>query len=66
MLQISPEDGKIEKEYQVGTPIRFQPTIENGRIYVGTQDGRLICINTKDPLLTGWPMWGKNAAHTGK
>ena len=38
----------------------------NGYIYVGTQDGQLVAINTKKIQLTGWPMWGRDAGHTGQ
>ena len=44
---------------------RFQPAVEGGRIYVGTQDGKLICIDTGDKTLTGWNCWGGNPQHTG-
>lgn len=65
VLQMDPEKGKVTKTYKVGGPVRFQPAVENGRIYVSTQDGKLVCIDTGDKTLTGWPCWGGNAAHTG-
>jgi outer membrane protein assembly factor BamB len=61
---MEPEKGKIQTTWKVGAPIRSQPAIENGRIYVGTQNGKVICINTGDARLTGWSTWGANAAHT--
>ena len=60
VLQIVPETGVVEKSYSVGAPIRFAPSIDMGRIYVGTQTGKLVCINTGDRRFTGWPMWGRN------
>ena len=45
--------------------MRSQPVAVDGWIYVGTEDGRLVAIDTKDASLTGWPMWGGNAARTG-
>jgi outer membrane protein assembly factor BamB len=45
--------------------IRSQPVVADGRIYVGTEDGRLVAIDTKDPSITGWPTWGGNAQRTG-
>ncbi len=57
--------GRLEKRYDLKSKIRFQPVVDNGRIFVGTQDGKVICINTHNPGLTGWPMWGRDAAHTG-
>ena len=65
VLQMSPETGAIERRYPVGAPVRSQPVIDGGWIYVGTEDGRLVAIDTKDAALTGWPMWGGNAARTG-
>jgi outer membrane protein assembly factor BamB len=65
VLQLEPSKGTINKRYPVGAALRFQPTIENGRIYVGTQDGQVVCIDTGDRTLTGWSTWGGNAAHTG-
>ena len=46
VLQVEPLSGKVIKNYQVGSAIRCQPAIENGRIFVGTQDGQLVCIDT--------------------
>ncbi|NLH50957.1 MAG: PQQ-binding-like beta-propeller repeat protein [Myxococcales bacterium] len=64
VLQIDPADGLQIKAYPIGAPVRSQPVIEGGFIYVGTQDGRLVAIDTRDEKLTGWPMWGGDAAHT--
>lgn len=58
-------DGKVVKTWETKSPTRFQAAVEGGRIYVGTQDGKLICIDTGDRTLTGWTHWGGNAAHTG-
>ena len=63
--QFKAATGELEKRYQLNAPIRFQPIVQDGRIFLGTQDGRVICINSLDPELTGWPTWGRNAAHTG-
>jgi outer membrane protein assembly factor BamB len=65
VLQMDPKTEKVAKTYKIGAATRFQPLIENGRIYVSTQDGRIVCIDTGDKQLTGWPCWGANAAHTG-
>lgn len=63
--QYRADNGKLVKRYQFNAPIRFQPVVQDGRIFLGTQDGQVICINTRDPKLTGWPTWGRDAAHTG-
>lgn len=65
VYQLDAESGKLIRAHHLNAPIRFQPTVVGGRIYVGTQDGRMICIDTRLPQLTGWYMWGGNAAHTG-
>jgi outer membrane protein assembly factor BamB len=65
VVRLDPKSGKVMKSYSVGSAVRSQPVVAGGWIYVGTQDGRLVAINTKDRSLTGWPMWGGNAARTG-
>jgi outer membrane protein assembly factor BamB len=65
VLQIDPASGRVLKTYQTGSPIRYQPVVEGGRIYVGTQDGRLVCVDTGNKKFAGWSMWGRNAARTG-
>ena len=44
VLQMDPAAGKVAKTYKLGAPTRFQPIIEGGRIYVGTLDGKVVCI----------------------
>ena len=62
---VNPKTGKVERRFAVGSPIRSQPVVSHGWIYVGTEDGKLVAIDTGDKSLTGWPMWGKNAAREG-
>jgi outer membrane protein assembly factor BamB len=56
--------GKLSQSYQVKEPIRYQPVAGNGWIYVTSEAGRLHAINTGNPSITGWPVWGANAART--
>lgn len=56
--QMEAGKGEIKVKFKLGQAIRFQPAIDAGRIYVGTQNGQVICINTGDAGLTGWPCWG--------
>jgi len=65
VLRIDPKSGKQTAFYKVGSPIRSQPVVADGWIYVGTEDGKLVAIDTKDPTITGWPTWGGNAQRTG-
>ncbi|MCB1192829.1 MAG: PQQ-binding-like beta-propeller repeat protein [Leptospiraceae bacterium] len=64
ILEIQPNTGKITKEYDIGTPLRFQPVIYKGNIYVTTQDGKLFAIHTNNPNYSGWTTWGGNSART--
>jgi outer membrane protein assembly factor BamB len=65
ILEIDPANGKTEATWDVGGMLRSQPVVADGWIYVGTDDGRLVAIDTGNRRLTGWPMWGGNAARTG-
>lgn len=59
-------NGKKLWELNVKSGIRFQPSLYKGRVYVGTVDGRLICVDTKDKDLDGWVMWGGGPEHNGR
>jgi outer membrane protein assembly factor BamB len=65
VLRIARDSGKVVARYNVGSPIRAQPAVEDGFLYVGTTDGKLVAIDLGDRRLSGWPMWGGNAARTG-
>jgi outer membrane protein assembly factor BamB len=65
ILEIDPQTGKIENTFDAGGAVRAQPAVVDGWIYAGTEDGRLVAIDTGDKTLTGWSMWGGNAARTG-
>jgi len=65
VLRLDPRSGKSTATYAVGSPVRSQPVVADGWIYVGTEDGKLVAIDTKDPTITGWPTWGGNAQRTG-
>jgi outer membrane protein assembly factor BamB len=65
IVRIDPKSGKATTRYAVGAPVRSQPVVSDGWIYVGTDDGKLVAIDTKDKSITGWPTWGGNAQRTG-
>jgi len=58
--------GKEWKRFETHDKIRFQPVVQDGRIYVSTVGGKVMCFDTGQKELTGWPTWGANAAHTNK
>lgn len=58
------DSGKEQQRYDIGGEVRFQPVVQDGRIYLSTVGGKVVCIDTGNPDLTGWPTWGRNAAHT--
>lgn len=65
VVQLDPTSGKRKAEFKVGSPVRSQPVVDGGWIYVGTEDGKLVAIDTKDKSVTGWPTWGGNAQRSG-
>lgn len=64
VLELEAGSGKVKRRHKVGSPVRSQPVVAGGWIYAGTEDGRLVAIDTRDASLTGWPMWGGGAART--
>jgi len=58
-------DGKELWRFNVGEPIRFQPAVVGGKVFVGTDYGNIFCVDVEDRSADGWAMWGGNAAHNG-
>jgi len=56
-------DGTELWRVRVGEPIRFQPVVVKGWVYVGTDRGSLVAFDTGDYWADGWAMWGGDAAH---
>jgi outer membrane protein assembly factor BamB len=65
LLQVDADKGKVDKKFAVGSPMRSQPAVMDGWIYAGTEDGKLIAVNTGDAKLTGWSTWGGDSQRTG-
>lgn len=64
MIQVyDPQSGKLLSEYNTGGTPNNQTIVDNGWIYTGTVEGKLVSIDTKNSKFTGWPMWGLNASH---
>jgi outer membrane protein assembly factor BamB len=64
ILIIDSKTGDQVRKISTGENIRTQPVAMDGWIYIGTSNGKVIGIDTGDATITGWPMLGKNAAHT--
>jgi outer membrane protein assembly factor BamB len=64
VLVMEEKGGKVVKQYSIGHPVRYQPVVDKGWIFVTTVNGRMYAINTGDASITGWNMWGCNAART--
>jgi outer membrane protein assembly factor BamB len=65
VLELDPAKGAVQKRHAVGGTVRSQPVVDRGWIFIGTDDGRLVAIDTRDTTLTGWPMWGGDAGRSG-
>lgn len=59
----NPFNGRLIKQYNTHNRIYTQPAVHNGWIYTGTQEGKIISIDTKNKSYTGWPMWNRNSTH---
>lgn len=59
-------DGQVTFAYATKAPMAFQPALAEGRLFVGTCDGRVICIALADKDADGWYAWGGNAQHNKK
>ncbi len=66
VLIFEEKNGTLTKKYEVKDPIRYQPVVDNGWIYVTTVNSKLYAINTGDATITGWNMWGANPARTNE
>jgi outer membrane protein assembly factor BamB len=64
VVRLDARTGKVNATYKTNAPLRSQPAVMGGWIYLGTEDGRLIAIDTKDRALTGWPTWGGDNGRT--
>ncbi len=65
IVVVAQSDGSVVRSIRVGAPMRFQPAVVHGWLFVGTADGQVIGLDLRDPSATGWPMWGGGPAHNG-
>lgn len=66
LLSVDGRDGSVRFLYATGRPIAFQPALAEGRVFAGTVDGTLLCLETGDADADGWFAWGGNAQHNKK
>jgi outer membrane protein assembly factor BamB len=64
VIRLDARTGKVVATYHTDAQLRSQPVVSDGWIYAGTEDGRLIAIDTRDRTLTGWPTWGGDNGRT--
>ncbi len=51
--------------YDIGVPVRAQPIVARGWVYLTTTRGAVVALQVADPSLDGWHMFGGNPRHTG-
>jgi len=66
MLCVAQDDGQPRFIYAFKQPMAFQPALAGGRMFGGTTQGMLICLDTGDKDADGWSAWGGNAQHNKK
>ena len=47
VLRVNPSDGKVTARYKIGCPVRYQPAVESGQIYVGTESGKFFILRPR-------------------
>lgn len=65
LLQVARATGTIQRRVHVRAPVITEPIVERGRVFLGTRDGQLVCVDFGDEEMTGWSQWGGTAARCG-
>ena len=63
LVSVRKQDGQTGFIYAFQKPMVFQPALVDGRVYVGTANGLVICLDTNSKDADGWYAWGGNAQH---
>ncbi|MEL7534460.1 MAG: PQQ-binding-like beta-propeller repeat protein [Bacteroidota bacterium] len=66
VIVMDAQKGKETMRFSLGEPIRYAPVVDNGRIYVSSMRGKIYCLETDDPSISGWPTLSANAARTNR
>ncbi len=56
--------GEIIWAVDLGRRLGSGVIVDDGKLYVMTRDGRLVCVQTGDLRADGWPMWGGTPEHS--
>ncbi len=56
-------NGSLIKSYNTKATLFSQAVVHDGWIYNGSENGKMISINTGMKELTGWSMWSFNSEH---
>lgn len=60
-------DGSLLRRFATGARVRSSPVLANGRLSLGSGDGKLYTFNLgQNPAASAWPMYRQNAGRTGR
>jgi Ca-activated chloride channel family protein len=63
LLALDPATGSQVWSYAAGVPIRSQPAVVAGRVYVGSETGEILMVDSHHDGAGDWPMWGGGPGH---
>lgn len=63
VLAFEPTSGKQLNVWETNSQLETPASINNGWIYSGTEDGKIVSINTGDIKFSGWNMFGYDGSH---
>jgi len=43
VIRVDMRTGMVKSRFEIGSTLRYQPVVEAGRLYVTTQDGKVVC-----------------------
>ena len=54
---LRPESGRVDWDFTTEGPVRLAPTVADGRVYFGSDDGNVYCLDLRDGVL----LWKRRA-----